>query len=268
MISCLNLKLIQIGWKAFPPPPPYFLPFGEILSLCHVTSRKFAKPYLMHHKTSHLGPGRTPPPPPPTSRQTEKNSETGSIHFMQFPATLVNWQKIPPPPNPLMAKQGKILRLDPSISCHFQQLWFTWQKSSPTPSSQTGKNSETRSIHFIQFRATLVQLAEKPPPLFCLFVRDLARIAHVEYPWSPYYKSTLRFLLSEFCLQVPNFVNFSKYSHIQKYRIQDHGAGGRPIGSLTTIHTNIPAIIVTVLTMALWSVIRILYLYACMSLTG
>ena len=28
-------------------------------------------------------------------------------------------------------------------------------------------------------------------------------------------------------------------------------AGGRPIGSLTTIHTNIPAITVTVLAMAL-----------------
>ena len=41
-----------------------------------------------------------------------------------------------------------------------------------------------------------------------------------------------------------------KYSHIQKYRTQDHGAGGRPIGSLTTIHTNIPAITVKVLAIA------------------
>ena len=32
---------------------------------------------------------------------------------------------------------------------------------------------------------------------------------------------------------------------------QDHGAGGRPIGSLTTIHTNIPAITGRVLAMAL-----------------
>ena len=55
--------------------------------------------------------------------------------------------------------------------------------------------------------------------------------------------------------------------HIQKYRTQDHGAGGRPIGSLITIHTNIPAITVTVLAMALWSVIRILSLYAYISLT-
>ena len=45
--------------------------------------------------------------------------------------------------------------------------------------------------------------AEKPPsppPTFCLFVRDLARITHVEYPWSLYYKSTLRFLLSKYLL--------------------------------------------------------------------
>ena len=32
---------------------------------------------------------------------------------------------------------------------------------------------------------------------------------------------------------------------------RDHGAGGSPIGSLTTIHTNIPAITVTVLAIAL-----------------
>ena len=37
----------------------------------------------------------------------------------------------------------------------------------------------------------------------------------------------------------------------QKYRTQNHAAGGRPIGSLITIHTNIPAITVTVLAMAL-----------------
>ena len=82
-------------------------------------------------------------------------------------------------------------------------------------------------------------------------MRDPAHIAHVEYPWSPYYKSTLRFLLSEYLLYVINFVNFSKYSHIQKYRTQDHGADGRPVGSLTTIHTNIPAITITVLDMEL-----------------
>ena len=43
----------------------------------------------------------------------------------------------------------------------------------------------------------------------------------------------------------------SKYSHIQKYRTEDYGADGRPIGSLTTTHTNIPTITVTVLAMAL-----------------
>ena len=42
--------------------------------------------------------------------------------------------------------------------------------------------------------------AEKPPPLFCLFVRDRAHVTQVEYPRSPYYKSILRFLLSEYLL--------------------------------------------------------------------
>ena len=77
--------------------------------------------------------------------------------------------------------------------------------------------------------------------------------SHCTYriPRAPYYKSTLRFLLSKYLLYVTNFVNFSKYSHIEKYRTQDHGTGGRPVGSLNTIHTNIPAITITVLDMEL-----------------
>ena len=82
-------------------------------------------------------------------------------------------------------------------------------------------------------------------------MRDSACITNVEYPWSPYYKSTLRFLLPGNLLYVTNFGNLSKYSHIQKYRIQDHGTGQRPIGSLNTIHTSIPAITITVLDMEL-----------------
>ena len=109
---------------------------------------------------------------------------------------------------------------------------------------------------------------KSPNPLFCLIMRDPAHIAHVEYPWSPYYKSTLRFLLSEYLLYVTNLVNFSKYSHIQKYRTQDHGADGRPVDSLTTIHTNIPAITITVLDMELLNVIGLLYVYAYISLSG
>ena len=43
--------------------------------------------------------------------------------------------------------------------------------------------------------------AEKPPPPhFCLFVMDWARVTQVEYPMSPYYKSIIRFLLSEYLL--------------------------------------------------------------------
>ena len=73
----------------------------------------------------------------------------------------------------------------------------------------------------------------------------------VEPPWSPNNKPTLRFLISELLLQVTNFVNFSKYSHKEKYRTQDHGAGGRATDSLTTIHINIPAITITLLALGL-----------------
>ena len=50
-----------------------------------------------------------------------------------------------------------------------------------------------------------------------------------------------------FFYRLPTLVNFSKYSYIENYRTQDHGAYGRPIGSPTTIPTNIPAITVTLL---------------------
>ena len=147
---------------------------------------------------------------------------------MQFPATLVQLAEMPPPPP--VAKQGKNLRLDLSISCNFQQLWSSWQKS-------------------------------PPPPL-------LACVICVEQPWSSYYRSTLRSLLSEYLLQVTNSVNFSKYSLIEKDRTQDHGAGRWPVGHPITIHSNIPAITITILDMELWNVIRLLYVYACISLSG
>ena len=112
------------------------IPFGEILGSHCVTWHNFAKPYFMHHWTSHWGLGRKAHTP--------------------------------------MAKQGKIFRLDLSISGSFQQLWFSWQKSPPShnphPSGQTGENFCTGSIHFMQFPATLVQLAEKPPPHFFFFL--------------------------------------------------------------------------------------------------
>ena len=66
----------------------------------------------------------------------------------------------------------KILRLDLSISCNFQQLWLSWQQS--------------------------------PPP--CLFIKNLACITHVEYTWSPYYKSELRFLLSNIFFRLPTLL--------------------------------------------------------------
>ena len=79
----------------------------------------------------------------------------------------------------------------------------------------------------MQFPATLVQLAEKPPPLFCLFVRDLAHFTHVEYPWFPYYKSTLRFLLAEFLFRSSTLSRFQN-THI--YRSKRHGIIVQVIG--------------------------------------
>ena len=83
-----------------------------------------------------------------------------SIHFRQFWATLVLWQKSPPSPQ----MREIFLTPDLSTSGNFEQLWFLWQKSPPPHSQDEGKIFDIRSIHFRQFWATLVFVAEKPPP--------------------------------------------------------------------------------------------------------
>ena len=49
------------------------------------------------------------------------------------------------------------------------------EKPPPHPSGQTGKTFQPGSIHFMQFPATLVQLAEKPK----------LSVIHFEQSWSP-----------------------------------------------------------------------------------
>ena len=97
------------------------------------------------------------------------------------------WQKSPPPP---MITEI-FLTSDLSISGNFEQLWFLWQKSPPPlewgkifwlqiypfqaissnfgfcgrkAPHDNGNFFDFRSIHFRQFWATLVFVAEKPSP--------------------------------------------------------------------------------------------------------
>ena len=144
----------------------------------------------MYHRTSHWGTGRKAPPPcsgqtgenfldsiypfhvissnfgsagrkAPPPQDESKNFYTGSIHFWQFPATLV-FVAEPPPPTPTRMREknvhwiypfqaissnfgfcgrkapplppqdeGFFFTPDLSISGNFQQLWFLWQKSPP-----------------------------------------------------------------------------------------------------------------------------------------
>ena len=103
----------------------------------------------------------TPPP------RWGKIFDIRSMHFRQFPATLVFVAEKHPTPQ----MREKFLTLNLSISGKFEQLWSLWQKS--PPSKDEGNFFDIRSIHFRQFSATLVLVAEKPPPLvFCLFIRD------------------------------------------------------------------------------------------------
>ena len=92
------------------PPPPSFLPFGEILSsYCHMW-HNFTKLYFMHHWTSHWGPGRKASP--------------------QWP------------------KGEKILRLGLSFSCNSQQLWFSWQNTHGPHTTNPHSDSSYLNIFF------------------------------------------------------------------------------------------------------------------------
>ena len=79
--------------------------------------------------------------------------------FPAIPAILVQLAEKPLPP---VAKEGKILRLYPfhAISSNIDSAG---RKAPPHSQQPKREKSETESIHFMLFPATLVQLPEKPP---------------------------------------------------------------------------------------------------------
>ena len=99
--------------------------------------------------------------------------------FRAIWATLVFVAEKPPPPR----MREIFFTLDLSILCNFKQLWFMWQKS-PHPQDE-GKCLYTGSIHFMQFQATLVYVAEKPPPQDeeRFFTLDLSISGNFEQLW-------------------------------------------------------------------------------------
>ena len=72
--------------------------------------------------------GRKAPPPLP-SHPSEENFDFGSIHFGQFPATLIFVAEEPPLPPPTQVR--KVFDFGSIHFGDFQQLWFLWQKSPP-----------------------------------------------------------------------------------------------------------------------------------------
>ena len=96
--------------------------------------------------------------PPPHNEG--KFFDIGSIHFRQFPATLVFVAEKPPPSR----MRENCLKSDLSISGNFQQLWFLWQKIPPPPPQDEGTFFNIGSIHFRQFPATLGFWQKSPPP--------------------------------------------------------------------------------------------------------
>ena len=131
---------------------------------------------------------------------------------------------------------------------------------------------QQRSIQYESILKIVIPENWAEKPLILLFSAFLWETWLMSYMWNSHGLHTTNLHSDSSYLNIffklPTLSTFSKYSHIQKYRTQDCGAGGRPIGSLTTIHTNIPTITITVLAMELWNVIKLLYVYACISLSG
>ena len=168
------------GRKA--PPPPHMR--ENFLTSDLSISGNFEQLWFLWQKS-----------PPPT---------WGKIFLLKnypFQAILSNFgfcgRKAPPPTHPTHMREN-FLTSDLSISGNFEQLWFLWQKSPPpptwgkifwlqiypfqaiwsnfgfcgrkAPSPKLRENFfDFRFIHFRQFRATLVFVAEKPIPTWGKF---------------------------------------------------------------------------------------------------
>ena len=140
-----NFQQLCFLWQKSPTPPPH--PGKGTLFLHWI--------YPFHAISSNFG---------FCSRKAPSQDEgnffyTGSIHFMQFSATLVFVAEKPPPPSRM---NGKLFTLDLSISCNFQQLWYFVAEKPPPPGK--GNFFYTGSIHFMQFQQLWFLWQKSPLP--------------------------------------------------------------------------------------------------------
>ena len=145
--------LSKFGLCGRKAPPPFFLPFGEILGSYCSTWHNFTDWYFMHHWMSHWWQvGRKAPPP-----------RWGKFFWLQiypFQAIFSKFgfcgRKAPP------QAWGKIfwLWIYP-FQAILSNFAFCGRKA---PLQDEGKFFDFGSIHFRQFWATLVFVVEKPSP--------------------------------------------------------------------------------------------------------
>ena len=128
-------------------------------------------------------------------RMREHFFDTRSIHFRQFWATLVFVAE-----KPTRRMRGNFWHQIYPFQAILSNFGFCGRKAPPTLPGW-GKIFWHQIYPFQAILSNFGFCGRKAPlPLFSLFVRDWARITLVEYPRSPYYKSILRFLLSEYLL--------------------------------------------------------------------
>ena len=201
----LNLKLVQIGRKA---PPLFCLLVRYLahvvvhvsLNLTLVTTWQKSSPPRLREKFLHwICPfqrisgnfgfcGRKAPPP----NQDEGNFfYTGSIHFRQFQATLLFVAE----KYPSQAEGNYFFDWIYPFQTILSNFGFCGRKA---PRLGWGEHFLHWIYPFQTISCNFGFCGRKTPHLFCLFIRDQACVTQVEYPRSQYYKSALRFLLSEY----------------------------------------------------------------------
>ena len=142
------------------------------------------------------------------------------IHFMNFPAILVQVYFLPPPNPPTHPPMSqtvkKIFFMDLSISCNFLQFWFRCIFYPPhPPTSQTVKKKIFffhGFIHFLQFWFRCIFTPPPPPPPWPNSEKNFSWIY-------PFHEISCNFASGEFLPPPPNF--FHVFIHFMKFLAYD-----------------------------------------------
>ena len=151
--------LVQVHFYPHPHPPPTHPPVKQWKKFFSM-DLSISWNFLQFWFRCISPPPPTPHPPThPLAKQWKKNFFHGFIHFMKFPAILVQVYFLPHPPTHQPNRENKIFSMDLSISWNFLQFWFrcVFYPPPPHPTHPPVKQWEDfffhGFIHFMKFLA-------------------------------------------------------------------------------------------------------------------